>query len=218
MRIGENDYRIPDISFKTVTDLERITGQTFNELVNQMQRGSMTATAILFSIAVDYDIDKATDLISQFFVEGGSMDELTKEINKALDESSFFKALLRTKKKQVRRSKIQLNGECILKMWLPQCLSIGISYELFWTLNPKKLQPFFEAEKIKQEQKYKDINYTAWLNGMYVASAISACFSKNTKYPEKPYEAKKEEENWTHAERFGAWAIAFNNAHKDLPD
>lgn len=109
-------------------------------------------------------------------------------------------------------------GECILKMWLPQCLSIGISYELFWTLNPKKLQPFFEAEKIKQEQKYKDINYTAWLNGMYVASAISACFSKNTKYPEKPYEAKREEENWTHAERFGAWAIAFNNAHKDLPD
>ena len=100
MRIGENDYRIPDISFKAVIDLERITGQTFNELVNQMQRGSMTAHAILFSIAVDYDIDKATDLISQFFVEGGSMDELTKEINKALDESSFFKALLRNNKKK----------------------------------------------------------------------------------------------------------------------
>lgn len=101
MRIGENDYRIPDISFKTVTDLEKITGQTFNEIVNQMQRGSMTAHAILFSCAINYDIDKATDLISEFFVGGGSMDELTKEINEALDESSFFKALLRnTKKKQ----------------------------------------------------------------------------------------------------------------------
>ena len=100
MRIGENDYRIPDISFKTVIDLEKMTGQTFNELVNQMQRGSMTATAIIFSCGVDYDLDKATDLISQFFVEGGSMDELTKEINKALDESSFFKALLRNNKKK----------------------------------------------------------------------------------------------------------------------
>ena len=100
MRIGEKDYRIPDISFKTVIDLEKITGQTFNELVNQMQRGSMTATAILFSIAIDYDIDKATELISQFFVEGGSLDDLMKEINKALEDSSFFKALLRNNKKK----------------------------------------------------------------------------------------------------------------------
>lgn len=100
MRIGENDYRIPDISFGVVINLEKTTGQTFNELVNQMQRGSMTATAILFSIAVDYDIDKATDLISQFFIEGGSMDELTKEINKALEDSSFFKALLQNNKKK----------------------------------------------------------------------------------------------------------------------
>ena len=100
MRIGENDYRIPDISFKTVIDLERITGQTFNELVNQMQRGSMTAHAILFSTAIDYDIDKATDLISQFFIDGGSMEELSKEINDALENSSFFKALLQNNKKK----------------------------------------------------------------------------------------------------------------------
>lgn len=109
-------------------------------------------------------------------------------------------------------------GEYILKVILPQCLSIGISYDLFWTLNPRKLEPFYEAEKIKQEENYKQINYTAWLNGIYVAEAISTCFTKNKKYPESPHEAKKEEENWTHAERFGAWATAFNNAHKDLPD
>ena len=100
MRIGEKDYRVPDISFKTVIDLEKMTGQTFNELVNQMQRGSMTATAIIFSCGVDYDLDKATDLISQFFVDGGSMEELSKEINDALENSSFFKALLQNNKKK----------------------------------------------------------------------------------------------------------------------
>jgi hypothetical protein len=109
-------------------------------------------------------------------------------------------------------------GEIIINSWLPLCLVVGISYELFPSLNPKMIEPFMKAHNMKEEEEYKQINYTAWLNGMYVASAISACFSKNSKYPEKPYEAKKEEENWTHAERFGAWAIAFNNAHKDLPD
>ncbi len=100
MRIGDKDFRIPDISFGVVINLEKITGQTFNEIVNQMQRGSMTATAIIFSCAVDCDIDEAVKLISQLFVDGGSMDDLQKEINDALDESSFFKALLQNKKKK----------------------------------------------------------------------------------------------------------------------
>lgn len=106
--------------------------------------------------------------------------------------------------------------ECIEKSWLPQCLSIGISYELFWKLNPEKLKPFFEAEKIKQEEKYRHANYIAWLTGLYMTHAIAACFSKNKKYPEKPFESMKQEQaNWTHAERFEAWAMAFNKRFKE---
>jgi len=101
MRIGDKEYRIPDISFEDVVNLETFTGKTFNELVSEMQRGSMTAIAIIFSCAVNYDFKKATKLISDYFKEGGSLEELTKEINCAIDQSSFFNALRNQKSKKV---------------------------------------------------------------------------------------------------------------------
>lgn len=47
-------------------------------------------------------------------------------------------------------------------------------------------------EKKKQELKMLDIS--AYYNGMYTLQAIASCFSKNTKYPEKPYSIQKQEE------------------------
>ncbi|MFA0815833.1 MAG: hypothetical protein ACC608_08570 [Anaerofustis sp.] len=49
--------------------------------------------------------------------------------------------------------------------WLPQALVIGVSYDLFWTLNPKTLEPFIEAFKQKQIAKRDEINLSAWLTG-----------------------------------------------------
>ena len=106
-------------------------------------------------------------------------------------------------------------GESIEKVWLPQALTIGIPYETFLILNPRTIKPFVKAFNDKKEEERATINYTAWLNGIYVSKAIGACFSKNFKYPDKPIE---EEKPLSHAERFGAWAIASNNAHKELPE
>jgi len=53
----------------------------------------------------------------------------------------------------------------------------------------------------------------AWLSGMYVKDAISSCFIEDSKYPKRPYGQEDEEdeaEQMTDAERFGAWAEAFN--------
>jgi len=113
-------------------------------------------------------------------------------------------------------------GEYIEKVWLPQALTIGIPYETFLILNPRTIKPFVKAFNDKKEEERATINYTAWLNGIYVSKAISACFSKNCKYPDKPIDLgikkETEEKPLSHAERFGAWAIAFNNAHKELPE
>lgn len=103
-------------------------------------------------------------------------------------------------------------GEYILKVILPQCLSIGISYELFWTLNPKKLEPFYEAERIKQEEKYKFENHSTWLNGVYMTKAISACFSKNTNYPEKPIDLTGKNQ-LTLEQKAELWALAMNEEY-----
>lgn len=65
---------------------------------------------------------------------------------------------------------------------LPNALMIGVDYELFWTLNPKSLQPFVKAFTLKQ--KHEDV--LAWKYGAYVRMAIASCFGKNVKYPDSP--------------------------------
>lgn len=60
---------------------------------------------------------------------------------------------------------------------------IGVNYDLFWTLNPKSLSPFTKAFSLRQ--KYDDM--MAWHSGIYIQLAIASAFSKNTKYPEKPF-------------------------------
>lgn len=71
-------------------------------------------------------------------------------------------------------------------MYLPQALSVGVSYELFFTLNPKKLKPFVKARELNIKFESDRIHYEAWLNGLYVRLATASILSKGAKYPENP--------------------------------
>lgn len=102
--------------------------------------------------------------------------------------------------------------ECIDKVYLPQCLANGISYELFWNLNPTKLKPFQEADKIKFERERETTNVTAWINGIYITKAISACFAKNAKYPEKPIDFTGKNQ-LTLEQKAELWALAMNEEY-----
>lgn len=80
------------------------------------------------------------------------------------------------------------------------CLALGISEELFWTLNPKRLHPYLEAEKLIQEKRDTEM----WRMGMYVYDAVRAAVDNvlngrksQAKYMDKPLleqykEAKQE--------------------------
>ena len=59
-------------------------------------------------------------------------------------------------------------------------------YDVFWRLNPRKLEPFQTAAEMDQKAMQNRVNFTAWVNGLYVTHAVAACFSKNSKYPSKP--------------------------------
>lgn len=50
------------------------------------------------------------------------------------------------------------------------CLALGMTEELFWTLNPKRLQPYLEAYKIQQERRDAEM----WRMGMYIYDAVRA--------------------------------------------
>ena len=76
-------------------------------------------------------------------------------------------------------------------------------------------------ERLKVEKD--NTSLAGWVNGQYIAKAISANFSKKAKYPDTPFklyevfeETDEEVYEYTDADRFLAYALAFNNAHPDL--
>lgn len=69
---------------------------------------------------------------------------------------------------------------------------MGIREEVFWRLNPKKLEPYIEAERLKTKER----NFYAWLDGFYVNEAFAVVIanafgkkgSKKAEYPKEPHE------------------------------
>lgn len=59
---------------------------------------------------------------------------------------------------------------------------IGVSYELFWGLNPKTMAPFIKAFELKKETD----DFNAWQQGLYIRMAIASCLDAKAKYPELP--------------------------------
>ena len=54
------------------------------------------------------------------------------------------------------------------------CLALDMSEDLFWTLNPKRLHPYIEADKMKQEKRDTEM----WRMGMYVQNAVAVAVDK----------------------------------------
>lgn len=82
----------------------------------------------------------------------------------------------------------------------------GVSYELFWHLNPTKLVPFRKTYEKKIEMQ----DMVSWQTGRYVMEAIGACFSKECKYPQTPYSKQKDQVQLTDAEKFAMFAAKHN--------
>lgn len=76
---------------------------------------------------------------------------------------------------------------------MPQVISLGITYNEFWSLNPRIIEVLIKAqnEKIKNDIKYHNMLYH--LQGHYFADALLATvgnmFNKGKKfeYPKEPH-------------------------------
>lgn len=86
----------------------------------------------------------------------------------------------------------------------------GVPYELFWHLNPRKLEPFKTAFQKRIEMD----DYNAWMLGSYIRAAVGSVLDgKRCKYPEKPLgaSAREGENDRLSAEnKFILWVDAFN--------
>lgn len=56
------------------------------------------------------------------------------------------------------------------------------------------MKPFLEAFEQKQREERDRVNFHAYMVGVYVRDAIAACFGKNQKYPEMPYDLRTQGE------------------------
>lgn len=106
--------------------------------------------------------------------------------------------------------KPQSMTESIYKIWLPAAIRYGIPYETFWVINPRIMELYQNAKKDDVERQQKIIDYTGWLNGMYVTRAISSCFSKRGRYPNQPISLNEERQELSDEEKFKIWIAEHN--------
>ena len=88
----------------------------------------------------------------------------------------------------------------IFQSLCPYYMFLGMSYEQYWYGKPDMVQAFYETYKYKRKAKNEEI----WLQGLYIAEAISAVFSEGKKkYPDKPHDIypKTEEEKRLEVEK-----------------
>ena len=96
--------------------------------------------------------------------------------------------------------------------WLIRALSIGISYDAFWKMNPHIIMLHIKAHELKYEEE----NTLMYIQGRYfvdsllctVGNMFSSKNSKTYEYPSEPYELKEkiltEEEKQTQVDELFA--------------
>ena len=96
-------------------------------------------------------------------------------------------------------------------------MAIGMTYEQYWYDDPLMVRAFYKAEKLRKERMDEE----AWLNGLYIQSAIEATIGNAyrkpgqtpAKYPKEPFslQKKREEREQTEEEKEkeATWAMAW---------
>lgn len=75
---------------------------------------------------------------------------------------------------------------------------MGCGQREFWYGDPQLLWAYVKAHRMKLQDETRarreELNLTAWLTGVYAQAAVASVFSKNARYPQKPYDLFSEEE------------------------
>lgn len=99
---------------------------------------------------------------------------------------------------------------------MPIAIRYGVPMDIFWDLNPKKLDPWQRMFEFRQQEEADKRDYDAWLQGQYFAAAIGAAFDgQKSPYPSEPFSItqrrdEQAEANRVAADKFWAFAMAFN--------
>lgn len=80
-------------------------------------------------------------------------------------------------------------------------------------MTPKIMHKYAKEHEKEMQRQADLLDYSAWLNGLYVLRAIDAVIDNKSKYPEERFGAAQKEaieQSDVASIRFGEWAKAFN--------
>lgn len=88
MKINGNEYRIPELDFNAMCRLEDM-----GVPLAEMDKKILSTVRGFLALAMDGDMEKAGSEIERHLAQGGSMEPIMDEINRAVSESGFFHSL-----------------------------------------------------------------------------------------------------------------------------
>ena len=103
MRINGKDYKIPEVGFGTVRQLENC-GISFFDIANHPEKKFMSIVNAFVCITVGIEPEQADELIEQHLLGGGTFDGWMQEINEAVAKSGFFQAMTKKSSKKTLKS------------------------------------------------------------------------------------------------------------------
>ena len=88
MKINDREYTIPELNFNAMCELEDL-GASFSE----MDKKALSTVRAFLALAMGGDAEKAGKEIEAHIPSGGKFDDIMQDINRAVEESGFFRAL-----------------------------------------------------------------------------------------------------------------------------
>jgi len=97
MRINGRDFRIPELDFSIVRKLEENGISLFD--ISKPKKKFFSILTAFASIAMKTEIEDADYILQQHILGGGNFDGWLEEINKAVEDSGFFQAMMKKSQK-----------------------------------------------------------------------------------------------------------------------
>jgi len=106
MIINGKNYKIPELSFNTMCQLEDM-----GVSLTGMDKKILSTVRGFLALAMGGDLEKAGKEMEEHLANGGGLEEMMTEINKAVESSGFFRALNTTTEKKTQPRKTAQSKE-----------------------------------------------------------------------------------------------------------
>lgn len=93
MKINGTEYKLPELNFNAMCRLEDMGISLY-----EMDKRVLSTVRGFLALAMDDDMERAGVEIEKHLSGGGSIDVIMDDINKAVNESGFFRSLNQGKK------------------------------------------------------------------------------------------------------------------------